>query len=746
MELIIRAPFKDPSGYSYASRKILQAAFRYGLNIRTEEAHSPSAPVSLTTEEARLLQITENTFVSSKSPLLTIALPTFFKLSKTGFSMGYTMLESDRISKDWVSKCNSQDLIFVPSEFNRKTFINSGVLSSKIQLLPLGVDTEIFKPEAQAIDVKVKEMFIPDSVESSFIFFSNLEWIGRKNAPMLLKAYCETFNADEPVVLLLKAYVGGSAFEKFYRESKDKIREYLNEIGYGEKHPRIVLVPAILNENEMAALYRLTDCYVTPTAGEGFCLPLVESLATGVPVIATRWSAHLDYLNDDNGYLIDVEELVDVPKYGNSNDIYYEGSKWAKPSIESLKHLLRHVYDNREEAEQKAINGFNYVQENLTWNHTATKLIQILSATKDAFKPFTRIPIEVKEKLNVGMIIPSLADESDIVAKNALKLAEHLKDKINLITVPHTLSPENRTRIHNCQLLDYEYEYELFDPDILMREWLSISNKALCLSLHSVDRSKWRENDNFLTHADQIIVKNNAMREALGEKKTARPVLVLPYGVDKSNVEFESAKEITTDIHLGTAGLCLQNNNFAMLLIVVSALKKMGKNIKLTMLANVYENNRYSRSYEQTLEYLIDYYNLKDCVQWIKTYVDKEVANILLHQCDVIVLPYEENTIRIRASFEVAEVMTALKPIIISDVSYFSDLRDTLFLLSKKIQTPADYYRAIMQVLDNVKLRDKALELIKDHMVKNSWDKISQNYVQIWTKLVKDMQKKNDTK
>eukprot|EP00455_Lapot_gusevi_P031325 TRINITY_DN3390_c0_g1_i3.p1 TRINITY_DN3390_c0_g1~~TRINITY_DN3390_c0_g1_i3.p1 ORF type:complete len:140 (-),score=4.89 TRINITY_DN3390_c0_g1_i3:26-445(-) len=90
--------------------------------------------------------------------------------------------------------------------------------------------------------------------------------------------------------------------------------------------------------SEMGELYRHMDSFVLPTRGEGWGLPILEAMMAGLPAIATNWSGHLDFLNDRNGYLIEVDHMslaegADFP----------QGSRWAEPSVSHLVKLMRQV-------------------------------------------------------------------------------------------------------------------------------------------------------------------------------------------------------------------------------------------------------------------------------------------------------------------------------------------------------------------------------------------------------------------
>ncbi|HEU4884777.1 MAG TPA: glycosyltransferase [Longimicrobium sp.] len=69
------------------------------------------------------------------------------------------------------------------------------------------------------------------------------------------------------------------------------------------------VTPAGLNE-----IYNLMDVMALPTTGEGFGVPLLEAMAAGVPVMATRCSA-CEELVEGRGELVDVAAFIAVSRH-----------------------------------------------------------------------------------------------------------------------------------------------------------------------------------------------------------------------------------------------------------------------------------------------------------------------------------------------------------------------------------------------------------------------------------------------
>ena len=109
--------------------------------------------------------------------------------------------------------------------------------------------------------------------------------------------------------------------------------------------PKVHLLHGNLTTDEVVGLYRhpKIKCLVSLTRGEGFGLPLLEAAACGLPVIATNWSAHLDFLN--LGKFIPIKySLVEIPDQRVDNRIFLKGFKWANPSENDFKVKIKKFY------------------------------------------------------------------------------------------------------------------------------------------------------------------------------------------------------------------------------------------------------------------------------------------------------------------------------------------------------------------------------------------------------------------
>jgi glycosyltransferase involved in cell wall biosynthesis len=140
----------------------------------------------------------------------------------------------------------------------------------------------------------------------------------------------------------------------------------------------------------MPRLYCSADAYVMPTRGEGWGRPYIEAMACGLPVIGTRWSGQLAYMNDRNSYLIDIEGIVGDAPY-----------VFAEPSLSHLRGLMRYVFSHRDAARRMGLRARQDVDLHWSWDNVARTIIDRLRAIRPRLFSLPKLPTKACDVLNI---------------------------------------------------------------------------------------------------------------------------------------------------------------------------------------------------------------------------------------------------------------------------------------------------------------------------------------------------------
>jgi len=337
-----------PSGYAMSSRALVLQLDALGVDVRLAYLFGTDW-MDAQQDDARLAAMRKRPKDLSL-PQVVYGSGDLFCKNGGAYKIGFTMLEVDGIPQDWVMQANAMDEVWVPSHFNERTSKESGV-KKPIFVMPLGVDPDHFNPNIKGFRLSER-----------FTFLSVFEWGARKAPEILLRAYTKAFGARDDVVLLLKV-----------RNTDPGVNVYsqIRSLGLPEDGPPVVLLyNQDLPSYQLGSLYRSADCFVLPTRGEGWGLPILEAMACGLPVIATSWSAQTEFMHEGNAYPLRVARLIPA----QAKCPYYDGFRWADPDEEHLVELMRHVYLHRDEAIAKGQIAAAEVLSRWTWRHAAERI------------------------------------------------------------------------------------------------------------------------------------------------------------------------------------------------------------------------------------------------------------------------------------------------------------------------------------------------------------------------------------
>lgn len=261
-----------------------------------------------------------------------------------------TFFEIDKLKPIEVAMINNLDYIFVASKWAKQILLDNKI-TIPIYISKLGVDPDIFN---DSVNDTVKK-------EDKYVFLNIGKWEIRKGHDILVELFNRAFTKNDNVELWM---LNNNPFLND-KETKVWVDLYKNS-KLGDK---IRILPRVDNHKNLAKLIALSDCGIFPARAEGWNNEVPEMFAINKPVILTNYSAHTEYANKDNAYLIDIDSLCPA-----IDDKFFDGyGNWADFSDnqydQTISHM-RYVYNNNIKTNLKGLE----TAKDLTWSNTAQSI------------------------------------------------------------------------------------------------------------------------------------------------------------------------------------------------------------------------------------------------------------------------------------------------------------------------------------------------------------------------------------
>jgi len=189
--------------------------------------------------------------------------------------------------------------------------------------------------------------------------------IYRKGIDILLESYSRAFTSQDDVCLIIKDLGVNTLYKG--QTAEDFIRRFQKQGGM----PEILYLEDEFSEEQMAKLYRACDVFVSSYRGEGFSLPTLEAMSSGLPVIVTLGGATDDFVDEEVGWFIKADKHSVKKVYGHQLD--KEGFL-LEPRKNHLEEILRKAYQSPTEILRKGIQGALRTRQHWTWKHSALQV------------------------------------------------------------------------------------------------------------------------------------------------------------------------------------------------------------------------------------------------------------------------------------------------------------------------------------------------------------------------------------
>ena len=222
--------------------------------------------------------------------------------------IGIMPIESDPLCMSWAMVLMQMDKVFIISQFGTEEAKKMGV---QAEYLPVGVNLDAWVMPTEEEKKKLREEM--GIKEDEFVVMTVADNQERKNLSRSMQIFAgfakKVPNSRYILVTRENAFVGwklrdlGQVFK-----INNKFNIYERGISFAE----------------LWNLYAISNAFLLTSKAEGLGMPLLESMAMGIPSLATNCTGMAELLGDGRGLLIDHEhqnhpELIYIDPFGNGH-------------------------------------------------------------------------------------------------------------------------------------------------------------------------------------------------------------------------------------------------------------------------------------------------------------------------------------------------------------------------------------------------------------------------------------------
>ncbi len=613
----------------------------------------------------------------------------------------------------WVKEINENlHGVMVTSGFVRDILRKNGV-KVPTEVIWNGIDEGMMGKPNGNYPLKTKKNF-------KFLHVSSAR--KRKGIDVLIKSYFEEFKKDDDICLVIKSFPGPD----------NQVKELLQEL-HNENSPEIEHITSPdVSDQEMINLLHSCDCTVYPSRAEGFGLPILESMFHSVPVIATNYSAYLDFANEENAFLIDynIEKATD-------SEMVNIGAVWAEPDSADLKKKMRFIFENIDsDIVKRKVRLAKEAASEITWKN----------ATKKTQEFVKRIEGITKFKNQNGAVI-SFFNNEDGVADYTKELYSNIENSFkNFYYISNKdidsrveLDADNVVRTwesgeeefsetlkfikdNNIQYVHIQYHSGINFPasglDTLIQKLKDIDRKVY-ITLHAVKGNGFNitKQSKNLGLVDKLFIHN---QEDYDLVNTENKIL---FHHPRSVIKRRSKNKLQKDLGFGNSPviathgkLVLEKIDIENVLDAVSELRKDYPDILYLAVNAVVSSNTKANADFESLKAKTKELGIENNVIFISDFLSKDQVYMLLQASDMILFPYKD--VGESASSAISKSLASERPTIVTDIKMFSEFRDEVFKIENS--NSRNIAKAIKTVLGDGQLRQNLVKAASNYI--NNYD------------------------
>ncbi len=276
------------------------------LLAHAEKTHFPIDLLYVNADQT----VATDTYLNSKHP-------------RGQYRIGFWHWEQPRLPDSVLGAFSCVDEIWVPS-----TFVHDAVAPfSPVPIVKIPHALE-FSPSAEA---RRSNFGLPENKLLVLVMYDFHSYQYRKNPQAALAAFRKAAANNGNVMLVIK-----TINSHHHAAARAELQESVADLS------NVTFIDDFLTRQQTWDLQSCCDILLSLHRAEGFGLAPAEMMYLGKPVIATGWSANMDFMTADNSFPIRYQ----LKKLEQPVGVYPAGQEWAEADIEHAANCLSRLIDS----------------------------------------------------------------------------------------------------------------------------------------------------------------------------------------------------------------------------------------------------------------------------------------------------------------------------------------------------------------------------------------------------------------